>query len=58
MFVFHTSCGQNQTNSPKENIKSSRANYSESQLKEAATSKVPMGSDRAESFHGLLDFRG
>lgn len=22
MFVFHTSCGQNQTNSPKENIKS------------------------------------
>jgi ligand-binding sensor domain-containing protein len=47
VFVFHTSCGQNQTNSPKENIKSETkdkvtANYSESQLKEADTSKVPM----------------
>ncbi len=42
MSVFHSSCGQNQTNSPQDNIKSSRANYSESQLKEADTSKVPM----------------
>ncbi|MGB8191683.1 MAG: histidine kinase, partial [Chitinophagaceae bacterium] len=42
VFVFHTSCGQNQTNSPKENIKGNRANYSESQLKEADTSRVPM----------------
>jgi hypothetical protein len=42
MVVFHTSCGQNQTNVPQDNIKSNRAGYSESQLKEAATSKVPM----------------
>ena len=40
MFVFHSSCGQNQTNSPQDNI--SKGHYSESQLKEAATSKVPM----------------
>ncbi|MDO6429416.1 two-component regulator propeller domain-containing protein [Flavitalea sp. BT771] len=40
---FHTSCGQNQTNVPQDNIKSKRANYSESQLKEAETTKVPMG---------------
>jgi ligand-binding sensor domain-containing protein len=42
MSVFHTSCEQSQTNIPQDNIKSSRANYSESQLKEADTSKVPM----------------
>jgi hypothetical protein len=42
IFVFHTSCGQNQTNVPQNNIKSSRANYFESQLKEADASKVPM----------------
>ena len=42
VFVFHSSCGQNQTNTPQDNIKSSRANYSESQLKEADTSKLPM----------------
>jgi len=45
MFVFQTSCGQNKTNPPQDNIKSSREpllNYSESQLKEADTSKVPM----------------
>ena len=42
MLVFHTSCGQNQTNVPQDNIKDNRGNYSESQLKEAATSKVPM----------------
>ena len=40
VFVFHTSCGQNQTNVPQDNI--SKGLYSESQLKEAATSKVPM----------------
>jgi ligand-binding sensor domain-containing protein len=40
MFVFHTSCGQNQTNVPQDNI--SKGLYSESQLKEADTSKVPM----------------
>ena len=32
MFVFHTSCGQNQTNVPQDNI--SKGHYSESQLKE------------------------
>ena len=42
MFVFYTSCGQNKTGVPQDNIKSSRANYSESQLKEADTSRVPM----------------
>ena len=40
MFVFHTSCGQTQTNPPQDNI--SKGLYSESQLKEADTSKVPM----------------
>ncbi len=40
MSVFHTSCGQNQPNVPQDNI--SKGLYSESQLKEAATSKVPM----------------
>ncbi len=39
MLVFCTSCGQNQTNAPQDN---GRAGYSESQLKEAETSKVPM----------------
>ena len=40
MLVFHTSCGQNQTNPPQDNI--SKGLYSESQIKETATSKVPM----------------
>ena len=40
LFVFHTSCGQNQTNPPKDNTSQG---YSESQLKEAVTTKVPMG---------------
>jgi ligand-binding sensor domain-containing protein len=41
MFVVCTSCGgQNQTNPPQDNI--SKGLYSESQLKEAATSRVPM----------------
>src|SRR4051794_11976073 len=40
MFVYHTSCGQNQTNVPKDNV--SKGNYSESQIKEADTSRVPM----------------
>jgi ligand-binding sensor domain-containing protein len=42
--VFHNSCGQNQTNVPQDNI--SKGLYSESQLKEADTSKVPMGQVR------------
>jgi ligand-binding sensor domain-containing protein len=40
MLVSLSSCGQNQTNSPQDNI--SKGLYSESQLKEEATSKVPM----------------
>jgi ligand-binding sensor domain-containing protein len=41
MFVFHTSCGQNQTNAPRDNTS---LGYSESQIKEAASSKgVPVG---------------
>lgn len=42
MFVLHTSCGQSQTNPPQDNIRSHRSGLSESQLKEAAASKVPM----------------
>jgi ligand-binding sensor domain-containing protein len=42
MSVFHTSCGQNQTNPPQDNIRRHRTGLSESQLKEAATSMVPM----------------
>src|SRR5215204_5995989 len=38
--VFHISYGQNQTKVPQDNF--SKGLYSESQLKEAATSKVPM----------------
>jgi hypothetical protein len=44
MSVFHTSCGQNQTNVPHDNMKYN--GYSESQLKELATSKVPMSQIR------------
>jgi ligand-binding sensor domain-containing protein len=41
MFVFHSSCGgQNQTNPPQDNTS---IGYTESQLKEAVTTKVPMG---------------
>ncbi|WPP49659.1 ligand-binding sensor domain-containing protein [Catalinimonas niigatensis] len=39
IFILSTSCGPNQTNAPQDN---GRAGYSESQLKEADTSKVPM----------------
>ncbi len=42
MLVSLSSCEQNQTNVPQDNIKSNSAGYSESQLKEADTSKVPM----------------
>jgi ligand-binding sensor domain-containing protein len=42
MLVLGTSCGQNQTNVPQDNIRRHRSGLSESQLKEAATSKVPM----------------
>lgn len=40
--VYHTSCGQSQTNPPQDNIKYNRTGLSESQLKEATNSKVPV----------------
>jgi len=40
LFVFHTSCVQTQTNPPQDNV--SKGHYSESQIKEADTSKVPI----------------
>jgi ligand-binding sensor domain-containing protein len=43
MLVFYTSCGQNQTNPPQDNTSQGA---SESQLKELATSKVPMSQVR------------
>ncbi len=42
MLVFNTSCGQNKTNPPQDNIRYNRTGLSESQLKEAASSKVPI----------------
>ena len=42
MLACHTSCGQKQTNVPQDTIKSNNAGYSESQLTEADTSRVPM----------------
>lgn len=42
VFSFNCSCGQNQTSVPQDTIKAGRAGYSVSQLKEAATSKVPV----------------
>jgi ligand-binding sensor domain-containing protein len=42
IFILSTSCGQNQTSVPKQNNRSHRSGISESQLKEAAASKVPM----------------
>jgi len=40
LLAFYTSCGQNSTQVPPDNV--SQGLYSESQLKEATTSKVPM----------------
>ena len=42
MVVFHTSCGQNRTNVPQDNFSKGHNGYSESQLNEAASSKVPI----------------
>lgn len=42
IFILSTSCGQNQTSIPKQNNRSHRSGLSESQLKDAAASKVPM----------------
>ena len=46
MLVCNTSCGQSQTNSPQDNFSKEHNGYSESQLKELATSKVPMSQVR------------
>ena len=46
MSVFHTSCGQNQTNFPQDNYSKRTYGLSESELKELATAKVPMGQVR------------
>ncbi|MEZ4852374.1 MAG: two-component regulator propeller domain-containing protein, partial [Bacteroidia bacterium] len=40
--AFFTSCGQNQTNVAQDNFSKAHNGLSESQLKEAATSKVPV----------------
>ena len=40
VFVYHTSCAQNQTNVPQDNF--SKGLYSEAQIKKADTSKLPM----------------
>ena len=42
IFILCTSCAQNQTNPPQDNIKYNRTGLSESQLKEAVASKVPV----------------
>jgi hypothetical protein len=46
VLVFHTSCGQNQTNPPQDNFSKQHNGISESQLKELAASKVPRGQVR------------
>jgi ligand-binding sensor domain-containing protein len=42
ILVFCTSCGESQTKAPQDKVKYNRTGLSESQLKEALTSKVPM----------------
>ncbi len=42
IFILSTSCGQNQTSVPKQNNREHRSGIPESQLKEAAASKIPM----------------
>ncbi|MBX3239653.1 MAG: hypothetical protein KIT80_20385 [Chitinophagaceae bacterium] len=46
MLVCHISCGQNRTNPPHDNFSKGHNGYSESELKEADTPKVPMGQVR------------
>jgi ligand-binding sensor domain-containing protein len=46
MSVFHTSCEQKQTNPPQDKFSREHNGYSQSQIKELATSKVPMGQVR------------
>jgi ligand-binding sensor domain-containing protein len=43
VFVFQTSCGQTQTKAPKDNTS---VGYTEAQLKEAETTRFPMGMTR------------
>lgn len=47
LFFVWDSCGQNQTNAPTQNIRRHRTGLSETQLKEAATSKVPVSMVRS-----------
>jgi hypothetical protein len=42
VLVSYTSCGQNRTNVPQDDFSKGHNGYSETQLKEAATSKVPI----------------
>jgi hypothetical protein len=46
MSVCHTSCGQNQANPPQDKFSREHNGLSQSQIKELATSKVPMGQVR------------
>ncbi len=46
MLVFHTACGQKQTNAPQDNFSKEHNGLSESQFKEADTSKVPISQVR------------
>ncbi len=41
LFAFHTSCGQNQTNSPQDNFSKEHNDLSGSQLRKLDTSRVP-----------------
>lgn len=42
IFVVHTACGQQQSGLPQDNFSRAHNGYSESQLKEVATSRVPI----------------
>ena len=44
--MFHTSCGQNQANPPQDKFSREHNGLSQSQIKELANSKVPMGQVR------------
>jgi ligand-binding sensor domain-containing protein len=46
MFVFYTSCGQNHANPPQDKFSKEHNGHSQSQIKEMATSKVPMSQVR------------
>ena len=46
ILVFHTSCGQNQANPPQDKFSREHNGLSQSQIKEMATSKVPMNQVR------------